>query len=60
MTAATESDKSELGCLVLAAGRQEAFEVICIGILEELLRAMLHAGRCAADVAFGDVKLTTL
>lgn len=60
MAASSEPDERELRSLVLAAGRQEPLEVVCVGVLEQLLRAMLHAGRCAADVAFWDVELPTL
>jgi hypothetical protein len=60
MTPSTKSDESKLGCLVVAAGRQETLEVIRVGVLEQLFRAVLHAWRRDADVTLGDVELPAL
>lgn len=60
MPAATKPDERELGSLVLTAGRQETLEVVRVGVLKQLFRAMLHTWRGAADVTLWDVEFPAL
>ena len=60
VSATTKANERELRSLVLVAWGQEPFVVERVGVFEQLLRAVLHAGGCTADVTLWDVELTPL